>query len=166
MRKLAEIEDINEYLKVLNEIKDDVLILIAVKDNAGQYLDDKIQEELHALGLKENLVHKGMVGYIAAIYEGSVIHEALSEKDGTEEYSGVINGKLIHLVSKPYLSGNCSNIEINGMNYGVNSRGINVVVFSTIRNDVIDRVSFDTHVQEYDCIHLKKHFDVALSIYL
>lgn len=150
---LTQITNITEYLDELDEIKDKSLILIAVKDNAGYWLNEEIQTKLVKLGLSQSLIHEEMVGYVAAISNGIVICEQKSPKDGIEEYQGFINGKKIYLLSKPYRSGNTSSIQIDGKEYSNNSRGLNIVVYDNESNRVVDRVSFDTHVKEYDCVH-------------
>lgn len=152
-KDLSKIMDINEYLDILNQIKNNVLIIVAVKDNAGHFLDEKIQDGLRKIGLTQSLIHEGMVGYVAVINNGMVICEQKSPKDGTEEYSGTVDGKKIFLLSKPYLSGNTSSIQIDGIEYSNNARGLNFVVYDNLSKQVIDRVSFDTHVKEYSCIH-------------
>lgn len=159
---LTKITSITEYLDKLDEIKDKSLILIAVKDNAGYWLNEEIQTKLYKLGLSQSLIHEEMVGYVAAISDGIVICEQKSPKDGIEEYQGFINGKKIYILSKPYLSGNTSSIQIDGKEYSNNSRGLNIVVYDNESNRVVDRVSFDTHVQEYDCVHLKTHYDIGI----
>lgn len=159
---LTQITSITEYFDKLDEIKAKSLILIAVKDNAGYWLNEEIQAKLSKLGLSQSLIHEEMVGYVAAISDGIVICEQKSPKDGIEEYQGLISGKKIYLLSKPYLSGNTSSIQIDGKEYSNNSRGLNIVVYDNESNRVVDRVSFDTHVQEYDCVHLKTHYDIGI----
>ncbi|MCD7865504.1 MAG: polysaccharide pyruvyl transferase family protein [Clostridiales bacterium] len=165
LKNLCDIDGLLEYLDALENLKN-TLIIICIKDNAGKWLDDHIQKKLYKLGLYENLIDKLMVGYIALIKNSDVIYERLSKRDGTEEYADVIGNHDIHVISQPFLSGNLASVSIDQTEYAVNERGLNFVIFDLNRNEVIDSVSFDTHVEEYTCKRVKEpvksHYDVCL----
>ena len=160
-KELFEIYDINRYLYCISEM-DNLLILMAIKDNAGYWLNETIQENLHNLGLNASLINDQFVGYVAVIDSREVIVEEKSSKDSFEEYSGEIAGKNIYLLSKPWTAGNTSSIKIDGKDYSINTRGLNIVIFDKNKDKVVDRVVFDTHVKEITCKHLLPHYDVAL----
>lgn len=162
MKDLSKINNIIDYINALNEIKSDYLIMIAVKDNAGFWLRDDTQRALNGLGLKENLVSALMVGYIAVIYNGNLIHEYKSVPNKKASYSSTINGVDIFIESRPWSDGNSSSIKVNGVDYSINTRGLNFVIYDFENEEVIDRAVFDSHVSDIPCKHLKPHYDVAL----
>ena len=145
---LLYLDNIYDYLKQLANL-DKVLIGICIKDTAGYFFNDELQKHFKRLGLKKNLIKKFMVGYIAVINNGIVLHEAMSENNGYEEYFDSVDYQHLALVSKPYKSGNISKILINGIDYSVNRRGLNIVVFDHETQRVVDSVAFDTHVSNY-----------------
>lgn len=159
--ELLSIDTLLEYLDELKNVSK-YLVIICIRDTAGFWLNEDIQKKLYALGLKENLIKKLMVGYIAVIENGYVIHEVISEKDGMAEY----NTEKIHVISRPFSNGDIAVIEINNVDYATNKRGLNIVVWDLENEVLIDSVAFDTHVKEFTktrkVILGKSHYDVCL----
>ena len=148
------------YLEKLKDLKD-CFIVFSVKDNAGYWLDEKIQSGLNALGLRENLVKALMSGYIGVIDEGNVVHEQLLSGQSIS-YDSTIGGHSINVVSAPFNNGNTSSIKIDGRDYSVDSRGLNIVVYDKNEKKVIDSVVFDTHVSNFKCTHAVGQYDVGI----
>ena len=161
MISFSSITMVNEYLDMLKAEKKN-LIIFSFKDNIGYWFNQKIQSKFHKLGLQETLLGKSFVGYTAIICKGEVIHENLSDEDEISECTLSIDGLDISVKSKPFRSGNESSIVINGKDYSVNDRGLNIVIFDLSNNILIDSVSFDTHVQEYYCTRIKEHYDIGV----
>ena len=53
--------------------------------------------------------------------------------------------------SKTYTKGNLSEIKIGSKDYSKNKRGLNIVIYDNQKEEIIDSVSFDTHVPEFTC---------------
>ena len=47
--------------------------------------------------------------------------------------------------SKAWRQGNTSEIKINGVEYSVNQRGINIVIYDKDKHEVWDSIAFDGH---------------------
>lgn len=139
-----------EYLDRLKMLSDCVVFL-TVKDTVGSWFKEEIQSKMFDLGLTENLIKKYTVGYIAIVKEGVVIHEKCSQRDGYEVYFGNMDYVDVAIISKSYKTGNMASICINGKDYAVNRRGLNIVVFDLNRNAVIDSIAFDTHTPKLTC---------------
>ena len=66
-------------------------------------------------------------------------------------YDGEINRRKVFLSSRTLEQGNLSEIKIGAKDYSVNKRGLNFVLYDNQAEEVIDAVSFDTHVPEFTC---------------
>jgi len=143
-------DSVVEYLHNIKSLRG-CMVIIAIKDTVGAFYGEKIQTELLGIGLVENLIKMGGVGYIAVIVDGVVIHERRSEKNGIEKYNSEIDYWKLNIESKPFKNGNKASICINGEEYAVNNRGFNIVLFDLIRGKVVDSVAFDTNTAEMKC---------------
>ncbi len=163
MEKFIGISSVKQLLVYLEELKklENCIITVCMKDTAGFWLDEEVQSGLEELGLKENLVKELMVGYIGIIENGVPIYEKKTP-NSSEEYDGEIGGHRFHIVSAPFNSGNTASVEIDGTEYAMGKRGLNFVIFDKTSSQVIDTVAFDTHVQNYACNRMKKHYDVGV----
>ncbi len=66
-------------------------------------------------------------------------------------YDGEINRRKIDISSRTLKQGNVSEIKIGAKDYSKNKRGLNFVLYDNETEEVIDAVSFDTHVPEFTC---------------
>lgn len=146
----ATINSLPEYLDALAKLKN-CIVVISIKDTAGSCFDENIQQKLQKLGLIENLVKVWTVGYIAVIKNRIPIHESKSERNGYEQYLGQVDYFNLDIISKSYRCGNLAQININGTDYAVNGRGLNIVVIDLQSGKVADSVAFDTHVKNFPC---------------
>lgn len=129
------------YLDQINQ--DGHLILISAKDDASSAINKAITEKLRALGLKEELKEKFRFSYLAVLDGKRLVYEQAG--NGPITYSDVVDGLEIFAESKGYDVGNCSSIQINGVEYSQNSRGLNIVIYDKARGRVVDSVCFDTY---------------------
>jgi len=65
---------------------------------------------------------------------------------GYQSYTSRFEGGRYDVQSIGYQEGNAASILINGKEYSMKSRGLNIVVYSHYQDKVIDSVNFDTHV--------------------
>lgn len=142
------------YFEKLTKLRD-ILVIISVKDTAGYWFNEKMQNKMQNLGLRQNLIKKLMVGYVAIIKDGVVMYEC--EQPGGVVYEDVIDYYTLSVKSQSFKSGNTASICINGIDYAINKRGFNVVLLDLIRGRVIDSVAFDTHVPQLSCTRTDKY---------
>ncbi len=81
---------------------------------------------------------------MAVIDSGNVVYEDMS--DNKLEQETEIAGNKIDMQSAGYETGNIASIKINGLEYALNKRGINIVVYDKQANRVIDSVRIDTYI--------------------
>lgn len=118
-------------------------IYIAAKDNLGGGSHPELGALLGDLGLSSDLSGKAHWGYMAIIDRGEVIYEHLAEEPLV--YESDVNGHHIKLVSESYVQGNRASIVLDYQERFVNRRGVGILVYDNLLDDVVDRVTFDFH---------------------
>lgn len=159
-------QNIYDYLDLIKQT--DYMVIVCVKDTAGFWFNDILQNQFYNLGFKESLIKKLMVGYIGISWNSKLLYENLSEKDGCSYYSEKIAHHHISVLSKPYVSGNLSSIMIDGKEFSCNKRGLNIVIYDISKNTVVDSVSFDTHVEKFSCsrININQNIEQSADLHL
>lgn len=139
-----EIMPVNEqltlyYLQAME--KENYIVLMAVKDEASMAVTSNILQKMSEMGLKKSLEGKMQYSYIAVLDGKENIYENLS----TDElfWDMILEGHKIHIESAGYNVGNNSVIEIDGTDYSVNGRGLNIVIFDKKSQTVADSVCID-----------------------
>ena len=87
-------------------------------------------------------------------YVGICGHKNLGEqleKSGVAELQTSLKNKEVKLCSKAFLQGDVAQIIIDGVDYAINKRGLNIVLISKRDGRVLDAVCFDTHTIEQNC---------------
>ena len=149
INNIGKESDLLTYLKMLNN--DNFIIFISIKDEGVRYLDDKSLQFLKELGLKTEFSDKYHYAYYAIIENGTVITEECEKAQ--IDTSGSIPSENIQyaVTSAGYNDGNVSSIILNETEYSRNERGLNIVVYDSVRDKVLDSVAFDTHVADLTC---------------
>lgn len=140
---------IGKYLESINSER--YSILMAVRDEASSALNEEIVHSLKQLGLQQTPAGKYRASYIAVTDQGKLILEHITEAESGEmlQESGVLaDGADFTLQSGGGMAGNNASIIVNGTEYAINSRGINIVVYDNVIHEVIDSVAFDTYAAE------------------
>ncbi len=154
----TNLEDKTDLLDYLDSLKAQTagnIIVVSVKDTPGLALDSFVASRLNHLGLTTNLEAQHAHSYIGIINGGKVIFEKLGQNDEPTVYSSKVGKNTLYVTSRTYKNGNEAIIKINGKNYSVNSRGLNIVVFNKTMGKAVDSVCFDTHVNGFDCTRTK-----------
>ena len=119
-------------------------VFIAAKDEASYALPPAVNEALQQKGLRtdwsESMFRQGYVAVLspAGIYEesgGRIIHRGMLHDCA----------KPFTVISAGYHNSPEASIMINGTEYSLNRRGLNIVVYSHLYEKVVDVVNFDTH---------------------
>lgn len=146
----TELRDIYECLDDAGS--KDYITFMSVKDDAAEKMDTEMIQRMTNLGITSDFSNANRKGFYAVI-DGKVIEEEIaSAKGDTVSASGQIvndiTGDKIDytLVSAGFEADNVSKIILNGTDYSMNRRGINVVVYDKKTNKVIDSSVYDTYL--------------------
>ena len=143
--------DIFKYIDKLNNAKNNLAIIISAKDTPGLAINSLLSNKLQSLGISTDLKDKHWCGFSSIIYNGVVVDEkCVHDKSVSSVFSD--SDVNIHSISSPLHQGNLSSIKINDVEYSMNSRGLNFVVFDTEKGCVTDSVGFDTHMPKYAAV--------------
>lgn len=137
--ELNRIIDFTMYLTMLQHQKHS--FLIAIKDEGTRALKTKEIEKFSELGFETDFIKKFRFSFLASIENGMIKEEKISE-NRLEIDNCFDDGTSYHVLSEGLLSGNLASIIINGQEYAMNRRGMNLVVVE--KGEVIDTVVFDT----------------------
>lgn len=138
------VNDIYKYINKLVENKNNLVVLLAVRDTPANVLDVSVQNALYSLGLKTELNKQFRQSYLAAIDCGHILCEMISNNHEMLKAELTIDEIDIKLVSASYEFGDKAQIIINGKDVAVNQRGINIAVIDKQTKYVLDSVAFDT----------------------
>ena len=151
--ELKSTTSLNDYLDLLETeyISSRYTILMAVKDIQGYAITREITDRLISLGCTGGniLLDRQYHSFISIINGTDVI-----ERYGSDEaicYDGELNDRKLHMSSMTYTKGNQAEIKIGSKDYAKNKRGLNIVLYDNRKEEIIDSVSFDTHVPEFTC---------------
>ena len=147
---LTQIVDIDEYLHAVN--RPNFIVMISVKDEAVNGLKDSTKDILTEIGLtacwdKDTMYRHA---YYAVIKDGTILEKQAKEKGGepitTEgSFNKLRNHYTIKSAGYEDMGGSYSSIIIDGKEYSLNSRGLNIVVYDKYLCKVVDSVCFDTY---------------------
>lgn len=148
INKLPTTNNIHDYFSEIKRVICNSIVVISVKDTPGIELTFDFAEEIRkSMGLEINLHNRHQKSYIAIIENKNVICECLDEKLITKRV--VLDGFKIDVTSAGLNCGNVASIKINGENYSMNKRGINIVAIDILSKTIIDVVNIDTHLKPY-----------------
>lgn len=133
-----------EFLQSLTQI-DNTTIIISASDEMTNSLSEETIRRLEAIGIRTDLSKINYQdSFISIINNGYVEYEEFSERK--LYYESVIgSNKNLIVVSSGFMTGSQSQIKINWIDYSMNNRGLNIVVFDNKSGLVLDSVSFDTY---------------------
>ena len=147
-RGIQTISTFSDYINKLLDFSSDLIIFIAVRDtcvdNSNRNAANKLLF-LNSLGLKEHLNEHFRHSYAAVIDGGNVVLEEFSSDSAVRmQYSfGEHNAELVSEGWNVKKYPAPINITIDGSDYAINRRGINIVVWNKKEERVIDSVCFD-----------------------
>lgn len=136
---LAQEKDWSTYLEKLQD--SNYTIYIAVRDSLGGDKHPELTEQLKNLGLTPQLDTAARMGYMAVIDSGEVAYEHLEDAPVSHEFD--LNDHHVSLASESYKQGNRASIQLDWVERFVNHRGVGIVVYDKVLDDVVDSVTFD-----------------------
>lgn len=137
------------YLNTLVEAKDDLLIIIAARDEASGAWHDTLEAFMQRLGLQSSFYDEIQNSFVSIVDGGINRFEKWDDHRITVNADcSVGDSKSMELLisSAGFMCGNLSSISIDGTEYTLNNVGLNIVVVDKQTGKVISSVSIDTHV--------------------
>lgn len=139
--ELSQETDIYNYLDKLNN--PNYIVILSARDDFTNNLNEDILNKLTTIGVKSELKNKYRWSYISVLSNNNPIYEKV--ENTPLEYKTKINDIEIEVISKGLNVGNTSSIKINGKEYSKNKRGLNIVVYDKLLQEIADSISFDTY---------------------
>lgn len=154
---LQNTRDYSLYLKTLSALKERYLIILSIKDTPAK-ISDSVLKLVKEIGFS-NLTNEMHRTYIGIIDRGNVIYNLSADAAKIPmETETVISDTEICVVSEPKGSGN-SKIIINGVDYSMNGRGLNIVVYDFETKSVVDSSTYDCYTDNPQFYHKLLWFD-------
>ncbi|MCM1168172.1 MAG: hypothetical protein NC401_19480, partial [Ruminococcus sp.] len=168
--KLKSVSDIDQYLDMLMSIKDEYLIVMGVRDTPGSQMSEETIRLIHLLGFS-NFTKELWRMYAGVCNNGEMLCDlAGASPEVPVNYSASVPGTELSVSSSAWRAGNKCEIIINGENYAVNIRGINIAVYDVENKKLIDSIGFDIHdgaerslFARRKGLSVRAHYDVAVA---
>ena len=143
--------DLQEYLNRISEKRNQWSVFISASDEYTAGMKPEVYDKFENLGLP--LIREGKFrdAYVGVLDRGEAKYEAVSGR--RIDYSADLNGTALYLSSTGWYAGADCAIILNGRNYVIGGRGLNIVVFDNESGLVIDSVRFDTSSVENTAYH-------------
>ena len=140
--ELKHIEDLDQYLSILNSDVDYVTF-ISVKDDGYRFITDEDVELLKSLGLLAPFKDMFRYSYCGIIDNSNGNVEELSPNEVVTISGNILDSEAIYeMTSGGGNAGVTCEIVINGTNYEINAVGMNIVVYDRLSKAVVDSVCF------------------------
>lgn len=136
------------YLSELERIKENSLIIITVMDEAAAAWNDRLEGALHRLGVQSSFYDQIQNSYVAIIDGGKSVFEKWDDQRITLNADYPINETAtcqISISSAGLVCGNVSEAWVNGVDYSLSSRGLNITAVDKETMQVITSACIDTH---------------------
>ncbi len=143
---LQDQETITDYLQ--QAISEDNTVFITVKDSAADALTNEQRNYFRKIGLEELADIDTYDTYVAVIDRGGeVVYEESksADKEDIISYSGTVNGVTYKLLSGKTDDEELASCKIKSKEYAINLRGLNIVVYNHVIDEVMNSTYFDTH---------------------
>ena len=144
-------QDLHNYLSILSASKMNYLIILSAKNGMKSGLCEADIKGLSYIDPTTEFNNMGEADSYIAVLCGDDRYVNVSSEH--QVYRKQINNLQIVVESAGYLDGNVSSILINGQEYSMNQRGINIVVYDKESGLVVDRATCDTWAPEHEVKH-------------
>lgn len=116
-------------------------VYMVARGSIGGHRHPELTELLTGLGLDSNVRDANRTAYVAVIDGGEVIYEHMEDIPLSDKID--VNGHQIELSSESGNYGNLASIKIDGVERFINRRGLGIVVYDNLLEEVVDSVTFD-----------------------
>ena len=169
-------EKMNAFLEYLETEKNDLAIIMTIKDTPGSKMPKDILIKLQNLGFHTFYTELWRM-YIGIIDKGQTILDFRApEKEDTISYSCNLDGHDFEIHSSSWRRENYASIMMDKIEYAVNMRGINLVAYDYKTGKVCASIAYDAHdvdshfknasllrqQKAHEWLMQKKHYDMML----
>lgn len=141
--ELQMVNDLTAYLDMIARY-DDVTVFLSVADDMMSNMPKEGRAALRRLGLQTDFDSLSYSDAFLAVIENGTVRCEMSSNRRISYEDVLRNGQAYLISSCGYLVGTESKIVINGCDYSLNQRGINIVVLDNASGKVLDSAAFDT----------------------
>lgn len=145
-------EKILTFLQSIEKSKDKLCIIISVKDEMCTNWNGNLQNFMERLGLHSDFYNNIQNSYIGIIDGGEVKMDKFAQCPLVVDTTIKLNDEIsinAEIKSGGYVYGNISRIKVEGKDYSMNSRGMNIVVIDKDMGKVLSSVCIDTCAKEW-----------------
>ena len=141
------------YLDMLNVLKDRYLIILSIKDTQGSKISESVIQKIKKLGFI-NYVAGPRRMYIGIANKGNIVFDCAADKpEMPVSFSGEIENIKLFVSSKSWLTGNAAEIIIDGVDWSLNERGFNFVVYDCEKLETADVSTCDSFLGKPTFFH-------------
>ena len=132
---VKEITDAAEYLREI--AKSDLTVLISVKGGVPEFENELLEawEEAGLSGIGEN-------SYAAVLNGEDSSNKAVSGSESAELKGTLHNGMVRYTVRSQTGKDSKNSIQIDGKEYAADREGVNIILYSSTTNQILDNVTF------------------------
>lgn len=139
VQSVKNITDMELYIELLGALKQDYLIVLAIRDTVGKFFP-KVIQETKKLGFTK-LSDDFRRTYIGVLSKGQILYDVAG--DGVEDMKYTNKELDLSVLSSSFERSNKAEIIIDGINHAVNIRALNFVVYDIESRVLIDSVGYD-----------------------
>lgn len=138
------ITDFDQYLDAIND--KNYTLFFSISDEGSKSIGEKEMEKLRLLGIRTDLRGKYRNSWYAIVDPIKGVTEELSPNLKIEHFGVFGDAEIKYYIASAGYNTNASmsSINIAGIEYSHQTRGINIVVWDNVGRTVIDSVTFDT----------------------
>ena len=145
------IKNENDYIswfRYLQQMVSRFLVVMVVRDTPGSHMPKSVYKSILDAGFS-NFRTDLWNSYIGVFHQGKCwFDERRSNEEKSSYFYESMDGSFsIIAKSETWKNGDRGEVIINGKQLSKNKRGVNVVIYDTSNNQLVDSVSFDSHDQ-------------------
>ncbi len=157
--KMLNTRDVQVYFECLQCLKEKLLIVISTRHTPGNNIPNSVVENIHALGFTD-FTKQSLRMYTGIVSLGKEVFDKSADKSMEPvEFNGTVDGVKLSVISRSWTGGLLSRIEIDGEDYSLNERGINIVVYDIESRKVIDSINYDAYTSSPTFYHKNLAFN-------
>lgn len=147
MSHLADLKSTVKLIPYLEELKtwENITVFFSVSDDMTSNLSMESRQALNAFGLQTNFDKLSYSDSFLAVVEQGIVKEEVSSNRLITRTSVLKSGQTYTVTSCGWNLGAKSTIDIDGINYSLGKRGLNIVVLDNTSGLVLDSVTFDSY---------------------